>query len=81
MLKKRSTKLRAVRRFFGRFWVKPKLTGRENRRTRSSMTDAVEKGLRMSPNSDSDEWDHGLGGSDDGSAERRTAELYLSVPA
>src|SRR4051812_37120920 len=36
------------------------------------MTDAVEKGLRTSPNSDSaDSMDHVLGGGDDGSAVRR----------
>jgi hypothetical protein len=35
------------------------------------MTDAVEKGLRISPNSDSgDSWDHCVGGGDDGSADR-----------
>ena len=34
------------------------------------MTDAVEKGLRASPNSDSaDSVDHLLGGGDDGAAE------------
>jgi hypothetical protein len=46
------------------------------------ITDAVEKGLRTSPNSDSgDSEDHGGGGADDESAERRSAKLYLSVPA
>jgi hypothetical protein len=35
-----------------------------------SLTDAVEKGLRTSPNSDSaDSMDHLLGGGDDGAAE------------
>ena len=46
------------------------------------MTDAVEKGLRTSPNSDSaDCVDGGLGGGDDGSAERRSTKFYLSVSA
>src|SRR6476620_5416275 len=40
------------------------------------MTDAVEKGLRTSPNSDSaDSMDHVLGGGDDGSAVRRDASV------
>jgi hypothetical protein len=35
-----------------------------------SLTDAVEKGLRLAPNSDSaDSEDHSLGGGDDGAAE------------
>jgi hypothetical protein len=40
--------------------------------------DAVEKGLRLAPNSDSaDSEGHGLGGSDDGSAEGRSGESFL----
>jgi len=42
------------------------------------MTDAVEKGLRRPPNSDSAESrDHVLGGGDDGTADWRPSESVL----
>ena len=47
----------------------------------SLMTDAVEKGLRTSPNSDSaDSAGYDLGGGDDGAA-GRTMESVLSISA
>jgi len=46
------------------------------------MTDAVEKDLRVSPNSDSaDSEGHGLGGGDDGAAAERSGKSFLRVPA
>src|SRR5262245_61653070 len=46
------------------------------------MTDAVEKGLRTSPNSDSgDSRDHVLGGDNDGSTVQRPSTTFHSVPA
>ena len=48
---------------------------------RPHMTDAVEKGLRTSPNSDSaDSAGYDLGGGDDGAA-GRTMESVLSISA